>query len=302
VEATIKLFTNKHLFLLAYKLVILTMIVWLAWGLASLTWLVGADAQANNEYLDKFSLTQQQNKSAPRQYNIRSISELHLFGKPQRISATLNQSKLANIKAPETRLNLKLMGLRRGSGTIPSSAIIEGPNKKQEIYYIGDKLPSGGAVVEEIFIQHMIISRQGKYETLTLFTVLKTKLVSEPVKEEVSTPNFTDLSSNKFITKKLNKYKGIALKEPSALNGVVNIKPVVNGEEFIGYKLSPGIDSVFFSRAGLRRGDVVTSINGVKLDSSNKVLSLMSSLALSSDLDLTIDRGGEPLSFRYTFK
>jgi len=302
VEATIKLFTNKHLFLLAFKLVTLTMIVWLAWGLASLTWLVGADAQANNEYLDKSSLIQQQNKSTPRQYNIRSISTLHLFGKPQRISATPNQSKLANIKAPETRLNLKLMGLRRGSGAILSSAIIEGPNKKQEIYYIGDKLPSGGAVVEEIFIQHMIISRQGKYETLTLFTVLNTKQVSEPVKKEVSTPDFTDLSSNKFITKKLNKYKGIALKEPSALNGVVNIKPVVNGEEFIGYQLSPGIDSVFFYRAGLKRGDVVTSINGVKLDSPNKVLSLMSSLALSSDLDLTIDRGGEPLSFRYTFK
>ena len=301
-EAALKLFTNNYLISFAHKLVTLTMIVWLVWGLATLTWLVGTDAQANNEYVNNFSLAQQKNKPAPRKYNIRSLSELHLFGKPQWILATPSQPKLANIKAPETRLNLKLMGLRRGSGSIPSSAIIEGPNKKQEIYYIGDKLPSGGAVVEEIFIQHMIISRQGKYETLTLFTVLSTKQVSEPVKEEVSTPNFTDLSSNKFITKKLNKYKGIALKEPSALNGVVNIKPVVDGEEFIGYQLSPGIDSIFFYRAGLKRGDVVTSINGVKLDNPNKVLSLMSSLALSSDLDLTIDRGGEPLSFRYTFK
>ena len=301
-EANRPLFTNKHLISYAHKLVILTMIVWLAWGLASLTWLVGADAQANNEYVNKFSFAQQLNKPALRQYNISSISKLNLFGKTKQIAVTPNQSKLANIKAPETRLNLKLMGLRRGSGAIPSSAIIEGPNKKQEIYYTGDKLPSGGAIVEEIFIQHMVISRKGKYETLTLFTVLNKKQVPEPMKEDVRTSSFTDLSDNTFITKKLNKYKNIALKEPSALNGIINIKPVVNGENFVGYKLSPGIDSRFFQQSGLRRDDVLTSINGVRLDSPNKVLSLMSSLALSSDLDLTIDRGGEPLSFRYTFK
>jgi len=302
VDAATKLFTNKHFISITYKLVELVMIVWLAWGLASLTWLVGFDAQANNEQLNNPALIQQQTKLIPRPYNLRSISNLHLFGKPQQVTTILNQSKLANIKAPETRLKLKLMGLRRGSGSIPSSAIVEGPDKKQNIYYLGDKLPSGGAVIEEIFIQHMIISRQGKYETLTLFTVLNSKQVSNPVKEEVSASSFTDLSNSAFMTKKLNKYKKLALKEPSALSSVVDIQPLLDGDDFIGYKLSPGVDSRFFQKAGLRRGDVLTSVNGVKLDSPNKVLSLMSSLALSSDLDLTIDRGGNTMSFRYTFK
>ena len=295
---TIKLFTNKHLIALAHKIMTLVMIIWLAWGLASLTWLVDGDIQANNENFHDLNLSQQQNKFTERKYNIGSISNLYLFGKPQRMSATPEQSMVASINVTETRLNLKLMGLRHGFGTIPSSAIIEGPNKKQKIYYIGDKLPSGGAVVEDIFIQHMIISRQGKHEKLTLFTALNTKQVSEPL---VSARSFTDLTSNTFITNKLNKYKSIALKEPSALNGIVNIRPVVKDEKIIGYQLSPGIDSRFFSQSGLKRGDMVTSLNGIKLDSPDIGLSLMRSLALSSDLELTVDRDGELLSFKYSF-
>jgi len=291
----LKLFTNNHLISFAHKVMTLVMIIWLAWGLASLTWLVGGDIQANDENLHDFSLSPQQNKFAERKYNIRSLSNLYLFGQPQRLLATPEQ---ASINVTETRLNLKLMGLRRGLGTIPSSAIVEGPNKKQEIYYIGDKLPSGGAVVKEIFTQYMIISRQGKHEKLTLFTVLKTKQLSEA---QLSARSLTDLTSNTFITNKLNKYKGIAFKEPSALNGIVSIRPVVKDDKFIGYQLSPGIDSRFFAQAGLKRGDVLTSINGIKLDSPNKGLSLMSSLALSSDLELTVDRGGEQLSFKYSF-
>lgn len=120
--------------------------------------------------------------SAPFKYNLNSINQLHLFGKPERVTDdSSKQSHLADIKAPETNLNLKLMGLRHGTGSIRSSAIVEGPDKKQNIYYKGDELPSGNAVVEEIFIQHMIISRQGKYETLTLFSVLNTH---QPIVEE----------------------------------------------------------------------------------------------------------------------
>jgi len=145
----------------------------------------------------------------------------------------------------------------------------------------------------------------GKYETLTLFTLLDTKkdqtLISE--KKVVAKSNQPkDLRSSTFVTNKLKKYKNLALKEPSALEGVVNAKPMMEGENFIGYQLSPGIDSAFFRAAGLRRGDVLTSINGVKLDGPDKAFSLMASLALSSDLELIIDRGGEPMSFLYKFK
>jgi general secretion pathway protein C len=301
VEATIKLLHNTRFISIAQRLTLLLVTVWLVWNLAAITWLVAPDIQAESATANNSSLNLHQNKTTVIKYNIRAISELDLFGQPNQINNATKQSELANINAPETSLNLKLMGLRRGSGAIKSSAIVEGPDKQQNIYYIGDQLPSGNAIVEEIFIQHMIISRQGKYETLTLFAVLNGKQGIDETKTS-SSATVIDLTTSGFITGKLNKYKDVALKEPMALNGMINVQPELNGEQFMGYKLSPGVDAVFFRKAGLQRGDVVTAINGVKLDSPNKVLSLLGSLAQASDLELTIDRDGESLSFLYSFK
>ena len=300
-DATIKLLQSQRLMTVTYQFILLLITIWLIWNLTAMTWLVVTDAQAESTTVNNAALNLQQNKVATKQYNIRSVSDLHLFGKPVSTTSTVKQSKLADIKAPETSLKLRLMGLRRGSGRIKSSAIVEGPNRKQDIYYMGDELPSGKAIVEEIFIQHMIISRQGKYETLTLFEVLKSKQQDLVEVEAASEVNLTDLTESIFVTGKLKKYKSMALKDPVAVSRVMNIEPLSEGGEFKGYTLSPGIDRVFFRKAGLKKGDVLTSINDVKLDSPNKVLSLLGSLALASDLELTIDRNGEQMSFRYTF-
>lgn len=83
---------------------------------------------------------------------------------------------------------------------------------------------------------------------------------------------------------------------------MMNIQPVMDDEPMLRYQLRLGYISHFFGKVGLKPNDMLTLINGVKLDSPNKVLSLARWLAFADDLDITIDRGGEPMSFRYKFK
>jgi len=290
-------FSSHKLISFAHHLMVLMIISWLAWGVATMTWLVVADVQAESTVNNVV----QQSVSKAISLNMRTVSNAYLFGRLTPVNKPVIESSLAGINAPETSLKLKLVGLRRGSGNIPSSAIIEGPDKKQAIYYIGDELPSGGARVAEIFVQHMIISRQGKYETLTLFEILNKEL-EQADEMRVEDGNLTDLTSSQFLTTKINKYKQLALKDPMSLNGVVNVLPIYDGEQFNGYELSRGADGIFFRKAGLKSGDILVSINGVVLDSPNKALSVMGSLAISNDLDITINRNGELMSFRYNFK
>jgi general secretion pathway protein C len=47
---------------------------------------------------------------------------------------------------------------------------------------------------------------------------------------------------------------------------------------------------------GLAPGDVVTSVNGVKLDSPAKALSLLRGLSSADEVRLEIERGGVPQS------
>jgi general secretion pathway protein C len=79
------------------------------------------------------------------------------------------------------------------------------------------------------------------------------------------------------------------------------VVPVTDGTEFMGYKLSPGIDSALFSRAGLKRGDTLIEVNGVRLDSPKKALTLIGSLTFDDDLELKVIRAGETQTFKYSF-
>jgi len=299
-------FSGDTVLLKAYPLVVLFVSAWCAWAVLNIGWLAITDAQEPVLINDE----QQQStaKAEIATLSIQTVSDLHLFGRSATANKSLNEPAFAEpkVKAPETRLKLKLVGVRYGSGDIRSSVIIEGGDKKQVIYYVGDELPVGGARVAEIFSQHVTISRQGKHESLTLFDALNTEKdrADDAQLDETSidTDKVTDFSNNQFLTKKINRYRQIALEDPMALSGIVRVSPILDGERFIGYLLNPGTDKAFFRRAGLVRGDLLTSLNGIELDSPSKALSIMASLAVSNDLDIIINRNGEQKTFRYKFK
>ena len=69
--------------------------------------------------------------------------------------------------------------------------------------------------------------------------------------------------------------------------------PNATGNGQMGYRIFPGKDHAVFQAAGLRAGDVVTSVNGVQLDDPAKSLQLMSDLSQASSVTLTVQRGGE---------
>lgn len=276
-------------------------LIWLAWNSAILLWLIPS-SQDDSYFVDTLQQQQGQEREVVG-VNVTLINKLNLFGQGAVVNDKPEPVPTEITNVPETRLKLKLMGLRRGSGSIKSSAIVEGPNKKQNIYLIGDKLPSGGAIVEDIMVKKMIISRGGKLETLTLFSKLNAQTSNRNSRVTVAKVKglVNDLSSSRVVTRKLSQFRNMALKDPLALNGVVNIQPLHSGGKFQGYTLNPGNDSVFFKKSGLKAGDVLTSLNGVELDNPNKVLSLMGILATAKGLDITVTRDGAPVSFKYKF-
>lgn len=64
-------------------------------------------------------------------------------------------------------LDLKLAGISYSNNSQYSQAVIELANGKQKIYLVGDKIP-GGAVVEKIHPNEIIIRYNGELQRLTL--------------------------------------------------------------------------------------------------------------------------------------
>lgn len=96
--------------------------------------------------------------SKPRtQYSAQSIPLL--FGKGA------SQQQVVQKHIPKTNLRLILKGAFANANDKLSSAIIEGSNRRADLYRVGDSLP-GQAKLHKVKSNHVIISRNGVLETL----------------------------------------------------------------------------------------------------------------------------------------
>ncbi|HEY0232471.1 MAG TPA: type II secretion system protein N [Dokdonella sp.] len=81
---------------------------------------------------------------------------------------------------------------------------------------------------------------------------------------------------------------------PDELMKRVQIVPVLDGGKLTGVRVSAGADAALINQIGLRPGDIVTSVNGMPVDSLSRGQDIMSSLKNSSSVRVTVLRDGKP--------
>jgi type II secretion system protein C len=72
--------------------------------------------------------------------------------------------------------------------------------------------------------------------------------------------------------------------------------PVTEGGQVAGFTLTRLPEGTLLSDAGLRAGDVITSINGVPIDSLATLISLWPRLQSESDIRAVVLRNGQPVA------
>jgi len=212
-------------------------------------------------------------------FDIATLSNAYLFGKT---SVSHIATQVTNI-SPDTKLNLKLQGIYHGS---TSYAAITA-NDSNEFYRVGDSLP-GGTKLYEIFPKKVILLRNGRYETLH-FTG----------NEDDETTQFSDKYAKDKPEKLLAKYQQQLKQNPQQLTKLVQISAVNQNGKLLGYRIKPKKNDNLLSLFNLQSGDVLTAINGVKLDSPLKALSLVQNLATADMVELEVLRNGQELSLSF---
>ncbi len=204
---------------------------------------------------------------------------------------------------PETRLNLKLRGIYSSEDSQSSNAIIEDSRGQQNLYFIDEKIPAEKNLTLAKVLKHkVILKRNGQYETLTmedfghaLNTEPGTRTLTSGIKRKTHSRKI-DRRNNKQLTRQLSGIRKKMINDPKSLAGLMNVSPVIENGQFKGFKISPGRDASLFARAGLRRNDLVTSINGIVLDDPSKFLTLPDELRNAQELNIELIRGNQPLS------
>lgn len=266
----------------------LILTVLLAHGLASLTWSLLPRAEQPPPPTAPLS-----EAPAVARADFSRLSNLHLFGRAQS-----QQRTAAPIDAPETSLNLTLRGILYNPDPKQARAIISAPNKEDEMYRVGDQVP-GGATIDQIYADRVMLLRNGQYETLRL----PEDRLNLPGGAAAAADSGGSPSLPSAGQEVLAEYRRQLIETPENASQYIQAEPVNQGGSGIaGFRVNPGADPAMFNLAGLQPGDIVTAVNELQLDTVDKGFEAIEELAASEEITLKVLRNGQEQTIQLQLK
>jgi len=273
---------NKRLSVVVNLLLILT----ITWLLTEITW----------QFFPQDSVQQIQPpvrkivNHGNNQKNFRNLTDARIFGTSQ--SAPRPQAN----NAPITKLNLVLKGVLAATPMLASTAIIApGRNAKEKVYGIGDKIQNG-VTIKEIHPDYVVLDRRGSLEILKLQR--QAGLNNTRYRRGSSAATYSSLPQTP--AQALSRIRRNILRSPTSFGNYA--LPVVvrqNGKQ-VGYRLQPQAKGYLLSEIGIQPADIITQVNGVKLNNPQNGIRALRTLSTASQLTLMVRRNGTevPLSIQ----
>lgn len=257
----------------------LVLVILIGIALARLVWLVVPSPASNRTQPPQQTLSTKNPQShGP---NLAAIKKAHLFG-----LASAGSTGKAPVNAPETHLNLTLDGVIAWNIPKLSRVLIRGSNGKEHHYSVGDTV-TGGATISAIYPDRVILKRGGGYETLRLVHTSASQ-VNHGSAGGTNTTLGSAIRNHDY-----GKARDLLLQHPNEVSRIMRVQPAYRNGQLQGYRVYPGTRRTLFLDLGLRPGDLVTSINGVKLDNPHKALSLLQQVKQANKLNVTVNRLGK---------
>lgn len=270
------------------KIVNILLVVLIALALAKLV-MGFFDSGIDEEALVAPATTSKNVKPPARPDYDRKIAQLSIFGKA---APTITK----NVEdAPDTTLNLKLLGVLAGDKDFGYAIVSSGANKTKH-YALGDDI-SSGTTLHAVYADRIILDRGTKMETLRL---PKAKVVNGTSKKSTKVKPqqepLTEEGPSNFET--LGDFRKEIMSNPIRLTEFINAQPETDEEsgEFKGYSLTPSRNPDMFYQLGFQPGDVLTSVNGILIDSPNKGPEALQTLTDSSEITLVVQREGTEIT------
>jgi general secretion pathway protein C len=213
-----------------------------------------------------------------------SLEDWHPFGDASR--APPPPQVVETVDAPDTTLALLLAGVFAKNDPRQGSATISSGRSEQKLYVVGAPIEgANGATLHSVYADRVLIDRGGRLETLRM-----------PQPEDL--PGSATESTARIAPSPPQNQAG-SLREAISANAsritdVIRAAPHVEGEQMVGYRLTPARNREAFAALGLEPGDILTEVNGTLLNDMATSLQVFESLGEASMATATILRNGSP--------
>jgi general secretion pathway protein C len=232
--------------------------------------------------------------------------------------------KIAEGEYPLSDLPVALNGTLVATASEYSMAMLK-DTKGTATFFVGEgELFMEGVEVMRVERDRVLIKREGRVEQIDLegaagtgttgakpnkFGARPPMASSTPLTAKPVAPTDRFVSARAGITKvndgeyrvSKNILKDV-LADPTKFRDGADAKPYRKGGKFGGFELTKLRSGSMLGDIGLQQGDVITSVNGRKLNSMNVALDLYQNLSKKQDLNsmtIEVERGGKPKSLSY---
>lgn len=266
----------------------LLLVAMIAWLVGILVWALFSEQPT----VARWSAPQVSNIQSSRPQSSDSVSSLlsaNLFGLYTQTQSNTTQPVVKD--APQTRLNLTLVGAVASSNDDLSLAIIANQGK-QSTYGIGETIDNTRVTLQAVYVDRVIISNQGRDETLMLQGID----YSAPTQSSSRTAS-ASASSQEPATDDvadLDKIREEISSDPQKIFQYIRLSQVMEEGQLKGYRVRPGNDRALFDQVGLKDGDIATSLNGQDLTDPSQMTELWKTALDSTEWNLTVERDGQP--------
>jgi general secretion pathway protein C len=289
--------------------VTLLVVVYIAYLSSKLVWLLWPTTTSA-------PLTPQyQGQSATKANNnfTQQIIEQFIFGKVTVNKEKAQQQEVVN-NAPETRLSINLTGIVAVSNDDQAGIAIIESQGQQSSYLVDEAVQGTRAKLAQILPDRVILSVNGRFETLMLDGLDFSKKVSMPVlaapNEATMGPQLSpgeseqkiEVTADPEVKQALIETREELLDEPGKLFDYIRVSQAMNDGELIGYRLSPGKDPSLFKQMGLQNNDLAVAINGYQLTDLKQAMAAINELRNSTDATITIERDNQQIDVQFSLQ
>jgi general secretion pathway protein C len=215
----------------------------------------------------------------PQEVDVQALIGAHLFG----IASVKPASQDENNAQPAPP-NLVLAGTIATSDPKRGVAIISdgGPSK---VYAVGDAI--SGASLHSVYLDHVILDRNGAFETLTLPHSEGPGMHAAPIVRRTGADPRTVAA--------VENVRRMVQQDPSLLDQVMRTVPSYDSAagKLRGFRAYPGRNRQIFGKLGLRSGDLVTAINNTPLDDPQHAQEVFNTIQSSDHVTVTVERAGQ---------
>lgn len=236
--------------------------------------------------------TSQGDVGASRSVTSYPLAQMDLFG---RIGVVPKAGPAQVVEeAQETTLQLKLKGVFTAEQDSESGAIVEEVGKSADYYRVGASLP-GGAVLEQVFPDKILMRRNGRLESLSFEEEAGAKKVVGRKNSGVKpVPQVAKVTKPKVDTPEqfVEEATRQLADDPEKALGSVGLVAGDGGYVYQG-------NNPMLSGLNLKQGDVIRSVNGYPLGDVKKDKALMQTLYEQGNLEVEVVRDGTSFYINY---